>query len=87
MSNRTVFGFCHKQINIYFLLSSMCFVLLSAVCYKKDANNFLGFHKLYYCKCSCVYIFSSPTIPFVTWFIRYVISYMSIDWFQVIIWF
>lgn len=77
--------FWHKQINIYFLLPSMCFVILSAVCYKDDANNFLGFHKLYYCKCSRVYIFWSPTISFVVWFICYVISYMRIDWFQVII--
>lgn len=34
----------------------MCFVILSAVCYNDNTYNFLGFHKLYYCKCSCVYI-------------------------------
>lgn len=52
----SAYDFWHLQISSYFLLYSTCFVILSAVCYNDDADNFLGFHKLYYCKCSCVYI-------------------------------
>lgn len=74
----SVYDFWHLQISSSFLLHSACFVILSAVCYNDDANDFLGFHKLYYCKCSCVYILWRSTIPFVVWFLRHVISY--IDW-------
>lgn len=45
----------------------MRFVILSAVCYN-DTDNFLGFHRLYYCKCSCVYILQRATVAFVVCF-------------------
>lgn len=48
----------HLQVQHVSLRYRMCFVILSAVCYKVDTDNFLGFHRLYYCKCSCVYIIS-----------------------------
>lgn len=51
---------------------------------KKDGGDFLGSHELYYCKCSCVYILETKrsTMTFVVWFIRHIISYVSIIEFE-----
>lgn len=51
-----------KQNHCTIFESTEKFIIHFVLCYIKcsykddDTNTFLGFHKLYYCKCSCVYI-------------------------------
>lgn len=61
----------HLQVQHLSLCYRMRFVILSAVCYKVDTNSFLGFHRLYYCKCSCVYILQRSTVALLCVFLAF----------------